>query len=370
MTFSGSQPNDASGVPLSSVYSTAGNSFPALQAELGTYQDANSNQSSAAVMSFLRPQIVQKAHNVTGSGGKTLTCAFTNNNIAGNSIVVVMGMGEVDNGSTITLAITDTNSNAYTSAVKASQSTTLEAAIFYATNIAAGSNTITITIAGGSSSNTAIATEIYEIWGLIATGALDQSSTGNNAGSTAPATSAISPIAPNELCFAGIAAAGGTITAGTGFTLDSTSLAPTGGNLVSFGSESQALSTFASLTPSATLSGSNAWAIAAATFKSIMVPVEATTKEASCSSATLSSVASSASSVALLASNSARRGMLVFNDSTAVLFLAYAATATTSAYTVQITPNGYWEMPKPIYPGAISGIWASANGNLRITELY
>jgi hypothetical protein len=369
MSF-GAQPNDSNNIPISSIYRKEDNTFPALQAEPGAYLDTTSNQSSAAVMSFLRPLIVQKAHNVTGSGGKTLTCAFTNNNIAGNSIVVVMGMGEVE-GANITLAITDTTSNTYTQAVKASQSTTLEAAVFYATSIASGSNSVTITIAGSSSSNTAIAAEIYEIWGLIATaGALDQTAIGNAASGTSVAAGAISPIAPNEFAFAAVSAAGGTITAGTGSTLDSGTLSPTGGNLVSFGSESQQLSTFASITPSATLGTSNAWAMAAATFKSIMVPVEATTKEASCSSATLSSVASSASSVTLLSSNSARRGMLVFNDSTAVLYLAYAATATTSAYTVQITPNGYWEMPKPIYPGAISGIWASANGNLRITELY
>lgn len=270
----GTQPDDAGNVPLSSVYSKENNTFPALAAEPGAYKDANTNQSSAAVMSFLRPLIVQKAHNVTGSGAKTVTCAFTGNNIAGNSIIVAMGMGEVDNGSTITLAITDTLTNTYTSAVKASQSTTLEAAIFYAVNVAAGANTITITIAGGSSANTAIGVEIYEVWGIVTP--VDQTATGNNAGSTSPATGAVTPIVPNELAFAAISAGGNTITAGAGWTLDSTSLSPTGGNLVSFGVESQALTAFASLTPSATLSGSTSWAMAAATFKSVIVPIEGT----------------------------------------------------------------------------------------------
>lgn len=271
----GTQPDDAAVVPISSVYSKENNTFPALVAEPGAYQDTNSNQSSAAVMSFLRPLIVQKAHNITGSAGKTLTCAFTNANIAGNSIIVCMGMGEVDNGSTITLAVTDSNSNTYISTPKATQSTTLEAAIFYATNIASGSNTITITIAGASSSNTAIAVEIYEVWGLVnLAGTLDQTSTGSNAGSTSPATGAIVPQAPNELCFAAIASGGGTITAGTNFTLDSGTLSPTGGNLVSFGAESQVLPSINSITPSATLGTSNAWAMCAATFHSVVMPVQ------------------------------------------------------------------------------------------------
>lgn len=270
----GTQPDDGANVPISTVYSKENNSFPALQAEPGAYKDSNSNQSSAAVMSFLHPLIVQKNHSVTGSGAKTLTCAFSSNNIAGNSIIVALGMGEVDNGSTITLAVTDTNSNAYLRAASASQSTTLEAAIFYVNNIAAGANTVTVTIAGGSSSNTAIAVEIYEVWGLIAPTAVDQTATGNNAGSTSPATGAVVPAVPNEIIVAAISAAGGTITSGTNWTLDSTSLAPTGGNLVSFGVESQLLDTFSSITPSATLSASNAWAMVAASFKTVVVPVQ------------------------------------------------------------------------------------------------
>jgi hypothetical protein len=270
------EPLDASLIPISSGYSKENNSFPALVMEPGAYQDAFSNQSSAVVMSFLRPKIWQSAHNVTGSGAKTLTCAFGNNNIAGNSIVVCVGMGEVE-GANTTLTITDSSGNAYTEAVSASQSTTLEAAIFYATNIAAGSNTVTVTIAGSSSSNTAIAVEIYEIFGLIAEpGALDATNTGSNAGSTSVSTGAVVPAVPNELVFVAIAAAGGTITAGTGWTLDSGTLSPTGGNLVSFGAQSRLRTQITSLTPSATLSVSNAYAAACATFKSAIVPIEGT----------------------------------------------------------------------------------------------
>src|ERR1041385_1520957 len=273
---------DTGGIPLSSVISpgntgqtSGGNVTPVpLQGHPGSFLDSAGNPSTAATMAYLYPLVVQKGHSVTGSAGKTLTFTFANNNNQGNSIICCVGLGEVESGSSITLAVTDSQGNTYTECVKASQSTTLEAAIFLATNIKAGANTVTATIAGASSTNTAIAMQVYEVWGPVQlSGALDITGTGNNAGSTSPATGAIVPYVPNEFAVAAISAAGGTITAGTNWTLDSTSLAPTGGNLVSFGAESQSLTTFASLPPSASLSASNAWAMCAATFKPIIVPV-------------------------------------------------------------------------------------------------
>lgn len=88
------------------------------------------------------------------------------------------------------------------------------------------------------------------------------------------------------------------------------------------------------------------------------------------SSSSVTSVASSASSVSLLASNSSRKNATFFNDSTSVLYLKLGATASTTSYTVQIPSNGYYELPGvAVYTGAIDGIWSSANGNARITEL-
>ena len=87
------------------------------------------------------------------------------------------------------------------------------------------------------------------------------------------------------------------------------------------------------------------------------------------SAATLSNVASSASNGALVAANANRLGLLVFNDSSAVLYLKYGETASTSSFTVKIAAGAYWEMPQPIYVGQIDGIWASANGAARVTEL-
>lgn len=86
---------------------------------------------------------------------------------------------------------------------------------------------------------------------------------------------------------------------------------------------------------------------------------------------TLTNVASSASSVSILASNAARKGAMIFNDSSATLYLKFGTTASTTSYTVQIAGNGYYEFPAypGLYTGACDGIWSSATGNARVTEL-
>jgi hypothetical protein len=86
------------------------------------------------------------------------------------------------------------------------------------------------------------------------------------------------------------------------------------------------------------------------------------------SGATTSSVASSATVVTLLAANAARRMASFYNDSTAILYLKLGATATASDYTVQMAANSFYELPLPAYTGIVTGLWASANGNVRVTE--
>lgn len=86
--------------------------------------------------------------------------------------------------------------------------------------------------------------------------------------------------------------------------------------------------------------------------------------------ATLSNVASSASSVSLLASNASRKGATIYNDSTQSLYVKFGATASATSFTVLILAAGYYELPTTsVYTGAIDGIWAGANGSARITEL-
>jgi hypothetical protein len=88
-----------------------------------------------------------------------------------------------------------------------------------------------------------------------------------------------------------------------------------------------------------------------------------------CDTPTLTKVDASASSQVLIPANSDRVHGSVFNDSTAVLYLAWGPTASTTLYTVQVPPRGYYELPRVVpYVGAVSGLWATANGAARITE--
>lgn len=86
--------------------------------------------------------------------------------------------------------------------------------------------------------------------------------------------------------------------------------------------------------------------------------------------ATLTNVASSATNVTLSAANTARKSWYVFNDSTQVLFVKFGVTASNSSFTVELVAGAYYEMPgTAIYSGQIDGIWASAQGSARVTEL-
>jgi hypothetical protein len=52
------------------------------------------------------------------------------------------------------------------------------------------------------------------------------------------------------------------------------------------------------------------------------------------------------------------------------MYVAFAATASTSLYTVKIPAMSFFEMPTtPIYTGVISALWDVATGAARITEL-
>jgi hypothetical protein len=82
-------------------------------------------------------------------------------------------------------------------------------------------------------------------------------------------------------------------------------------------------------------------------------------------------VASSASNVTLFAAATGRVSMrTIFNDSTQLVYVKFGVTATSSSYTVQIAAGGYYEFPGPgdVYGGQVDAIWASANGNARVSS--
>lgn len=70
----------------------------------------------------------------------------------------------------------------------------------------------------------------------------------------------------------------------------------------------------------------------------------------------------------LLQYNPLRKGGTIYNDSAAILYLLLGVgTATSSNFTVQVPPNGYYELPFS-YAGPVRGVWSSATGSARVTE--
>lgn len=83
----------------------------------------------------------------------------------------------------------------------------------------------------------------------------------------------------------------------------------------------------------------------------------------------IANVAASTSSVTLQAANNARRGLIVYNDSESILYLKYTSGASSTSFTVRIEPFQAWVMPEPVFTGLVAGIWVTATGAARMTEL-
>lgn len=86
------------------------------------------------------------------------------------------------------------------------------------------------------------------------------------------------------------------------------------------------------------------------------------------SSATLTNVSNSASSFSLLASNANRKGVFLYNNSGTSCNVAFASTASTSAFSFVLTTHSTYTMTPPIYTGAISAICNAGSGNTQVTE--
>lgn len=120
------------------------------------------------------------------------------------------------------------------------------------------------------------------------------------------------------------------------------------------------------------LSGSNFVNLAADSNNALTVSNVTANKVAT---PTLTNVAASASSVTLLSATSTRRQVILVNDSAAICYVKFGTTASTSSYTVQMpaiasgVASHLFIDENPVYTGRIDAIWASATGNMRITEI-
>lgn len=95
-----------------------------------------------------------------------------------------------------------------------------------------------------------------------------------------------------------------------------------------------------------------------------------TTVGAGLGAATLANIASSASNVTLLAANTARKRVIIVNDSSSILYIKFGAMASATSYSIRLYPNETYESPPfQVWIGQIDGVWSSASGAARITEM-
>ena len=87
--------------------------------------------------------------------------------------------------------------------------------------------------------------------------------------------------------------------------------------------------------------------------------------------ATLSAVASLATSQTALAANQYRLGVYAYNTDANACYLKFGATATTTSFTVKIASDGFWEMPTNVIDTGIMDVICAADGagSLYLTEL-
>jgi hypothetical protein len=215
-----------------------------------TYTTASGGGGSAGGIAFVQ----------SGSGPTTLQATNATVSVnypvgqtAGDLNVVVVGWGDVTSSVS---TVTDSHGNVYSQAGGTATGTGLRQAIFYATGIAAGSNTVTVTF------NKAAAypdVRIMEYSGLDTSNPLDVTAVGVGTGTTATSAAATTTAA-NEL-IVGAGTNGDVFSgAGTGFTLR---IINSYGNL----GEDKVVSSTGSYSVSAPLKKSTPWIMQMATFR-------------------------------------------------------------------------------------------------------
>ena len=85
--------------------------------------------------------------------------------------------------------------------------------------------------------------------------------------------------------------------------------------------------------------------------------------------ATVTSVASSASSVNLLDAERGRVGASIFNKSNSRLYIKFGTTASASDFSVMLEPYALYELPDYYRNGRVDGIWTSVHGAALVTEV-
>ena len=223
-------------------------------------------------------------HAGINTGGMSTPLAFPANNVAGNFIMVAARARFADQ----TFTVSDARSNVYRRALTVNNGTDDTLAIFYAENIAAGPNTVTVAVSTGPVS---IRLAIFEYAGIARANALDVTATA--AGSSAsPSSGSATTTAAGDLVVGVFSTQSGrTFTAGSGSTIrEAVSAAPSTNLMV----QDRIQATAGAVTATATLNTPDIWGAAIAAFKKASGSAPAAlTSESSSSSGVVSTVSTS-----------------------------------------------------------------------------
>lgn len=108
----------------------------------------------------------------------------------------------------------------------------------------------------------------------------------------------------------------------------------------------------------------------AGTPKALAVTPEGVFPPGVVATANVARVSASATAVTLLAANSSRRRVIIYNESTVALRIKLGSAASTTDYTYLLGAGDTYESPTDwVYTGIVTGIWDSATGAAQVTEI-
>ncbi len=204
------------------------------------------------------------------SATATVPVSYPAAQTAGDLNVVVVGWN--DNTSTVQ-SVRDSAGNNYSLAIGPTSGTGLQQSIYYAANIAGGSNTVTVTFSLAAAYPDVRILEYRGVTALDVTAGASGNSAAANSGATTT-TSA------NELIFGANTVATGNAAVGSGFT--SRIITVPDGDLA----EDKIVTTAGSNSATATLTGSGPWVMQMVTFSAVSGPVPAVSSVAPSSGST------------------------------------------------------------------------------------
>lgn len=79
-------------------------------------------------------------------------------------------------------------------------------------------------------------------------------------------------------------------------------------------------------------------------------------------------IASTIGTVVLAASQPKRVNLAIYNASTQPMYMKLGSGAKATDFTLMMVGSAYYELPRPVYNGQITGVWPTADGFAMISE--